>query len=765
MPTPNIPTKAHFNFTTALDMTVREGILTPQGKVLAGVQWTSWQRDELIWNFRDGLFGGDDKGKEFLRAIPKNLRVNGGTEEVDGIDPLARIPAGDIGVLCEINYEGSFNKIKHVEFRLYNCATEAVITAIVPTGGSATYSHTFSNVTAGSYVLWARVFDTLIVDDPLQNAGEWAALKIRVGAGSFSVGAGISPNPGCPLYAKNQADAPVSISSANEATYRVPFDPLARSITASCVTFKDTLLRTGDVDIPQGSQIIAGLRSSRSGSESAMWLLNSDMTARLLATSENFSGGKCECGKADHHASDVAQHPNGTLYLLSECSLHQYEPDKPTIGERLPSSPEANGGDPGGQCLRFPRGALCFFTEAFDKAADLGTYLYNRLIDRRDGRDNIGAGTCWNGPCVGEVINGLLYGFRAVGKPKEGGKIVFGAMQNGVWLSGGIEYDPKETFWRQVRRAGSKIFFFGHKPGVLNGRDTPALDTPVFAYSDGKRVQQIPFVWFARRATPCEKDGQYSLMLAGNSTATGQALKNGGRALSVVEIPAGTITDPPHKVCLFWNSGASEFRFTQSQYVAAGGDVSKLPAYFAWKPIAGQNGGGVWLPSSTVPTAPYLTLSTSGDVLIKYALTGTAPYDVSVWGRLCFYIGPDGDPDGPYTPNPAATNADEALEQMPDGTLWRVIERPVDYEADPLTACQITDVAPGKELSAEREVYPTLWLRIDSDEPKTDLTTYTNSVNYGSKITLADTRQKVEAIVLVSPDCQPCQLPALGRRY
>jgi hypothetical protein len=125
----------------------------------------------------------------------------------------------------------------------------------------------------------------------------------------------------------------------------------------------------------------------------------------------------------------------------------------------------------------------------------------------------------------------------------------------------------------------------------------------------------------------------------------------------------------------------------------------------------------------------------------------------------------DGSVSGPIEPRPSATNAQEALDAMPEGSGFRALRLQVPDPAMPSTAAQISDIQKLKTLRGERDIYSSLWLRTDSDAPFNDLTSYTQLVKYSVlEMPEIPAESTVDIVVLVSPDSLPCQAPALQRR-
>jgi hypothetical protein len=144
---------------------------------------------------------------------------------------------------------------------------------------------------------------------------------------------------------------------------------------------------------------------------------------------------------------------------------------------------------------------------------------------------------------------------------------------------------------------------------------------------------------------------------------------------------------------------------------------------------------------------------------------GVLPYNPNTWGMLCFDINENGGITGPVIPVPTCDSAECVINNMPEGTRFRALRLPVPDPAMPSTAVQLSDIQAIKTLRMQRGIYPTLWIRFDSQEPLNDLTTYRQLVQFGY-LEMLDIPAEiaVDAVVLVTPDILPIQLPALQRR-
>lgn len=608
-----LPTRPHFNFDALPQVRVAEAFARVEGSATAtyaGVQWGSWLRDEVIWDERYGRFLAFNSGIfSFFRGVPDGLTVVGGASEpFDTTDALVRLTSGTpLVAKCGALYETE--EIVGAEFRLYNAATGGALILVVPQQ-NGNYRAAFGTLANGSYLLWARFKSEVKIGDPGPGGdpavtglsrdemawGEWSAIRVRVGTGAWSLTAGKDVSPGCPLYRKT-GNADTVLTTSNEATYRCAFDPLARTVSASFVTTAPVRHADGTIDVPAGSQIIAGLRASPSGPQSAVWVLKADLTTRLLGLSDSFSNGFCECAKADHHASDLGQDGDGNLYLLSECSLFRYDPDGALIASRIPGHPLATSGHPGGQCLRFSKDALTFWTENLTDGVDDGAALYNRLVRRVSGRDERGPGTLWHGPNCSEIFLGRQFGVRASEVPDKKGLFsdtalgILDTLDGGRWAGNdGISRPLKTTFWQRLAKCGANLFVFGYNP---------TTNTPLCHVATVQKLAPYDFPFFVRRATRCDT-GTERLLLCARPQAQGI-----GIARRVVEVGALTDVDLGLKVCSLWNDGLGAYILDRAAWEARGHSVVELPAFLTWAPLAGSNGGGVWQGVSVEPTSGY----------------------------------------------------------------------------------------------------------------------------------------------------------------
>ncbi|RYX82862.1 hypothetical protein EON83_17280 [bacterium] len=793
-----VPFRAHFDFRALPQIRVLESFQFA-GYAYAGVQNGLWQYDEHYWSERKGAFSGSFPMP--ARETVANLRLGGATRETIGdlAEPVDRVASGSSLIAQgEIMYRYNFYDLGvpngATEHRLYSCATGALV-------ASAGFGGALGPVPDGSYMLWARTF----AGDPFETGhglarikdGEWSALRVQVGAGAWTLAAGVIPSPGAALYRKTNNSDEVAITGDNDAAYRVPFDPLARSVSASEVLSQDIRKRDGTFFVNAGSQLLGGLRISASGPQTALWILHSDGTARVLGLQAEFTDGVCECAKTNHHASDVVQSPDGDLFVLTECALFKFNPDAASEYQALEGYPAQSltpedimlsegssreAGHPGGNCLRFPKSnEMIHWTEDLTGREQGNELFYNRIVRRVSGRDVLGPGTLWHGTNCADTYLGRFWAIRGQRTPdvENEGSLYLDWLDNGQWHGySGMKRSMRTTFWQRLKSTRGVLFVFGFNPteavpidddnhaGSLppleEGEEVdPTLtqpqggaqsdsDTPVCAIADGLQLREASFPYFIRRATVVS-DG--NLFVAARDGDEGI-----GPANRVVEID--TENGGSTRICSLWNESAKAFQMSRADFTALGGDVAKLPAFFAWMPMSGTNGGGKWKATAVLPTSGYWLETSSTSTLIKFSAKpgGTMPYDVAQFDLLCFEILSDGSIDTENGPDiePTCTNAQCALDSLPDGTKFRVVQRPVHNSEAGVSAIQITDASNDKRLGFARDVGATLWARYDSTAPLNDLSSYTHLVNYGRLITLAtEAKTSIEVVVLVKPTDAP----------
>lgn len=714
MNTPALNATEHIVFDAALDLIVKESFLA-YGSVHAGTQHGVWRDDERAWD-EDGY--GRWRGPGPLRHVPKDLRAKNATVTYQGIDPVFNVASAQPVVLqWEVLTYNSETKLTFpcdFEARVWNASTGAqVFSQIVTLAQDGTMQLSVGTLPDGSYIAGCHIASVVqapiypssytlkaeyyyeeggknkyfdwrrnvgeLPDNPAnpfyalrqelveQNAqedrpedadfltsglareGEWSLVKLRIGAGEWACASGIVPNPGAALYkAGNAPTTPVAVA----------FDPLARSISASGVLTRDLVASTGVVLLPRGKVLIAGNRATQSGPNAALWAYHTNHTATLLATNTNPSTGMCECSESDHGPSDILQlryGPRaGTIRVLTKCSKHTYFPAGDDITTRLPGTPAASDGHPGGNCLREEgQGEVSrevHFTEYFGTGDPdpRNVHVYNTLIAQEGERLVPLGGSSFHGACCAEIYRSRLWS---------------------IWLS------------RALRNAAGELGDAQQFIGAFDGR-----------YREKSEIAPFdPTVEYWQRMRVCE--GQ--LAIAGKSMSD--------------ESPKWGLLDGKY------------FRRFELPYrvrrLTPGTDANDTTRLYC---TARKISDGAWLDARPLRVISF------------------TPSDL--------HFG-----DDPH-PMPDVTNAEDALDAMPDGTTYDV--RHEETEGNVWNAVHLTDnmVREGKPIKAEAITYPNAWYRVDSDAPQDDLSTYTHRLPWGRSVALyRDAESHIDVVYLVSP--------------
>jgi hypothetical protein len=738
--------KPHVDFSAMPQIFVRESFAREEAglwRVYAGVQNDLFQTDELYFSERKGAFNNALVSP--ARTVAAGLTLEGCSLDsvamdargIHNFDPLLRVESGVVLVGYSSNHytEGTDYRVRTaLEWRLYDTSTGAL-------AGQAGVDGVLGIVPDGSYLLWARA------------GGEWSAIKTRVGEGGFTWNSGVFPGPGSPLYSKLGLMPEAVVTEANQESYVYAFDPLARIVSASCVTTRDVRSENGQMDIPAGSLLIAGVRASRGGPQTALWLLRENRTARLLAAETTFSDGICECGKTNHFASDVVQGSDGRIYVLSECDLNVYDPNRSDVFNRLLPFPAETYGHPGGHALRFLAGDATHWTENLKPiVTGDGRNFYNQLVYRAGATNYGGVGSRWHGTNCAELFRGKLFSVRQdEAETDENGLQTIDSITAGRWDRASVLTQKSfSKTWQRLRRCGESLFVFGFE-SFSSSDTTEPVDAPTLHIAREDTLQSAAFPYFIRRATPAWfDDGAPRLLVAAREAIDGIGIAN-----RVVEIESATT-----RICAFYDEEAEGFAFSVAQFEAAGGDINKLPPYLWLEPRSGADAGGVWVASITEPDDEFLTLSIE-DGWIRYS--GLLPYDSTFWGVLCMEIDADGGVEfGIY---PGCSNAKCVFDLLPEGTKWRHLRFEVANSSDPLWSLQLSDLNEDKRLNEFREAVPNLWLRFDSAAPFDDLASYTHLAAFSRELWPSEPVTKsVDVMVLYTPELLPCAAPAIVRR-
>jgi hypothetical protein len=600
-----------------------------------------------------------------------------------------------------------------------------------------------------NHPLWAKrreLLNTNQITDPPQYTpyrssalpldGEWSFIKVRIGDGtgtqSWSVAPDVSPNPGWALDRDDtESGGPLTLTP-------IPFDPMVRSVTSFAQTAQGVL--------------VGGARATDTGPVMYLSRLHADGTATLLGIDLNPSTGMCECAKADHSVSRILELEDGTILVLSKCSLHRYDLEATSIATALPGVPAVTDGQPGGQCIIEVAQKTYHLTEYFGGDNSNSLHFYNTLLVQ-EGRNRVTrAGTVFHGPSSMTKAWGLPYGVtqdKSFHTPDAKQRITW--WTGSRWsLDSGAVYEARTHNWQHMETGGdiegSYLLVTGRNP--LSGQDGICVVGTEYAW------QEMEFPYRMRRLTKSLVGDEYIIAGPGRRVIDGQ-IENVWRMLK--------FTGRPRRVCGFWNATSQAFLFSQSEMVAAGIDLEKLPTALRWVAVDHEPAGGHWQ-NAVAPTAPppYLERFTvTANVIGFRPGTGvTMPYAPELFEQICFTVRSDGSVSPEVDPKPSCTSAACVIDKMPEGSSYTVYAKQIFNT--PWPGIQVNDHNRDKPLVAQQRLYPMLWGRFDSTADQDDLTTYTKRLTFGMYQSLMDdARQKIEVVVLTDPSCPAHEPPGI----
>lgn len=229
-----------------------------------------------------------------------------------------------------------------------------------------------------------------------------------------------------------------------------------------------------------------------------------------------------------------------------------------------------------------------------------------------------------------------------------------------------------------------------------------------------------------------------------------------------IPLPEPPEEPPTDEICFFWNNTLRRFLVKRSEAIAAGIHLETFPPFLVWV----ENGdmesyplGGAWQRTESAPlesipdSMPYLVfVEDMGENVLAYDVPNnvTLPYEPLLWDHFCFQFGPDGNiPDSPETPVPHLP--------QPSTIYYLVEQKQIEGEqtGEAWTMIQVSDTSKVdayhrlRQLRMIGQFIPNLWLRIDSDEPQDDMSTYTIRVPWNEPFSLPrEARTKIEVVAL-----------------
>jgi hypothetical protein len=615
---------------------------------------------------------------------------------------------------------------------------------------------------------------TQYIRDGAAHGCDWSALRVVVSDDAnavWSANSALLPAPHAPLFEIMGAGPRAAIA----------VDPLARSITAWCAETASTCL-------------IAGSIATSTGPALALWRMSVSaqdvLFFDLLGVHANDNAFVCEMALLGNFASDVLIRqvpsagfiPDTEIYVLSLGRLHLFDAGATDVRQALPGVPREFDGHPGGRALREhpAERSLKYLTEGFEQNQVKGgeVFFYNRLVEQGSSGRRIHAGTSFHGHNCAEVCWGDLLGITMsapYGDPKA--QAFIASQSSGKWQRWGMEaFEASKYLWQRLRAVGTRD---GIKL-LVSGRERESEEA-LWGVDDGSELREAFLRFRPRRLTRTSwGQGREALLCVGRAVVTGT--DGGADVASTWSVLAIGDLDGDGSVfvrkCLFWDELIQAFEISRAALVSAGFDLAKLPAYLWWEEDLQQNAGGVWLQAETAPTDGRAYLYRSiGDVSVRYSFyVGTGaqfPYEGEVWSRVCFTLHEEGDSgNDAIVPQPGASNAQEALALMPEGTkplklsqnvsrsLWSVVQ-----VSDVSESGHRTGEPPMRVMARARLDWPLLWCRVDSNADRSNLATYTQLLSFDRAQALSrEAKSRVDICVLVPPGAGTIRVPALDRR-
>jgi hypothetical protein len=586
------------------------------------------------------------------------------------------------------------------------------------------------------------------------DGGPWSALRIAVGGDEFAVGEGFQPAPGAVL---NRLDTTTTKTL-------VLIDPLALSVSAFDV------MTVGET---AGEARLGGTIATTRGTRSAYWHFTPEAStpakAVLLGISQNDFVPVCEASLYPN-VSDILQRgssgtlSDGTELMLTHSHLHRYD-SAAAIADALPGLPLSTNGHPGGRCLREIEGRLHWFTEFFGGVgAPIGNdefaQFYNTLKTLSAQGTSSGRGTVFHGDNCAEVFQGDYYGW-VQNEPfgDEEAKQYLARMSDGRWTA--LDYAPfaaSDTRWQRLR----SVSIPGGQKLVCCGKEAQS-ENAIWAVTDGQTLRDASLNFRARRLTRCTlEDGSERIYCVGRFVEEAEGVAQMSASWSIIALSGEFV-----KVCSYWDELREAFTFPRADAVSRGLDPDKLAAFLKWNADAAQPAGGYWTRSETQPEGvPFLALTDDGTTIAYAPIpVSSLPYSPDVWDHFCFTVYDDGGVNGDFWPprprceNAGCVNVQKYIivGQETGGNIWEAIQVSDVSDIDETTRL--------RKLHAAGAVIPNLWLRIDSDAPRDDLSSYTTPIKWNELVNLPRAAsERVEICVLVPEDAGEVRAPVMDRR-
>jgi hypothetical protein len=577
------------------------------------------------------------------------------------------------------------------------------------------------------------------------GGGPWSALRIAVGGGDFAVGASFQPAPGAVL---NRLDTTATKTP-------VLVDPLALSVSAFNV-------------MQNGEPRLGGTIATTNGTFSAYWHFTPDAStpakAALLGISQSDFVSVCEASLYPN-VSDVVQRADGTGLMLTHSHLHRYDPGV-AIPDALPGLPLSTNGHPGGRCLREVAGRLHRFTEAFGtmgRALGAGEFaqFYNTLRALSTRGAASGRGTVFHGDNCAELFDGRFYGWvQDSDFGDENAQQFLAYLQGETWIADELAPFPAAAYrWQRLRALSTP----GGQKLLACGKEATG-ENAIWAVMDGQELREVALNFRPRRLTrTAMEDGSERVYGVGRFVEEVEGVARMSASWSVISLSGEFV-----KACFHWDELREAFTFPRADAVARGANPELFPQFLKWNARLDQPAGGYWTRADVQPEGvPFLALMDDGETIAYAPIPDESalPYDPDVWCGFCFALFDDGGVGSDFwPPQPCCQNAACVgvakyiiVGQETAGDVWEAI--------------QVSDVSDIDEATHLRKLHaggaqiPNLWLRIDSDAAKNDLSSYTTPIRWNELVSLPRAaRERVEVCVLVTTDAGKVLAPVIDKR-
>lgn len=732
------------------------------------------EQDEKAWNTdEDGRWNGPAP----LRAVPRNLSIDGATYERIGADDVARLPEGtQVRARWSLTETGGMDTsvIAGYELILVNTLTKAVIYSednLAFTGaGEKAQIIAPSTTVPGSYLLCARIASTprafRLPSGYIRNDSAYKWGTSSTDYWDYTRNVGKLPPAGHIYYSRRAAllDSNTQSDRPEDADYIISDEPagaewsarlliigdgalqvaadfippcgpslyLLTSVNARTPVVVDPMTRSGNVlrSLTTGTLYFAGQRMTPTGIVTALWELGVAGFS-LIGTNLNPSTGACECALSNHGPTEILERPDGGIRVLTKCSKHKLDLTKALPEDRLPGTPSGSDGHPGGHSLRYFSGREYHTTENFggttfyDEHGNPRAQFYDYLVIQNGDTNRKGPGTVFHGTNDLCLWMGKLWGVmqdKANSDPDATQYIT--NLETGDWsLATSMQFPARSYRWQRVKdlQDGERnvLCVWGKRAGS---------EERLMGIADGRSLDTASFPWAIRRASvsPTAEDGKSAVLMPARAvTGTGAAAAIDTTAWHLVETKGrgNTVTavcDDLVCACLCLSLEA---------LAASGVTSDELPPVIVW-----YEEQKTWRSATRVPetgSRPYKELQLTDSTACYCGEGGPVPGGpgncngivIDVLTGLITRVSVDPDTG-------AVTGTCDEPQDPPAGSEVVVIQ----YKLKPgevVNAVQVVDAGKAGVLEPFNELYTAIRCRVDSEElAPEDVSTYPQVLAY-----------------------------------